>query len=117
MSNGENSEHRVIEIIFAEVKDKVKSFVEPGHVCVSGGETVTFKVSHSEATIIFPDKNLLDPESQEKLTQERFLVINAKESTDVTIQEGIHGEYSYAVITTVNNDLASGGSFPTFIVE
>lgn len=117
MSHKESIEQRVIEIIFAEVKDKERSFVVPGHVCVSGGETVTFKVSRSEATIIFPDKELLDPESQEKLTQERFLKTTVEEPAEVTIQKGKSGEYSYAVITTANKDLASGGSFPTFIVE
>lgn len=117
MSIEKSSEQKVIGIIFVDVNDKIKSLVVPGHVCVRGGETVTFKVSRAEATIIFPDKNLLDPESQEKLSKEGFLKINAKEPKDITIQKGIKGEYSYAVITSANKDLASGGSFPTFIVE
>lgn len=123
MSNGETNNRKRIEIVVTSLSGQnnsaVRSFVLPGNICVTPGEVVEFSAIGTNAKLLFPNMTLLHPKHSEELSEGGFIVIEEEEEpTVVRINTQIDsGTYSYAVITTANNDLASGGSFPKFIVE
>lgn len=103
-----------IEIVVSNITGQEysvsKSFVLPGHIRVEEGDVIEFTALETEATLIFPNKNLFGT-TQEELKK-------GGDPLQLTVNSAIEpGSYPYAVITTANNDLASGSSFPRFIVE
>lgn len=113
MSNKEANIAKHVEIILTDISGRkhsiLKSFVLPGHLHVKKSEVVELTALETSATLIFPNGNLFGT------TQEN---INAGQSLQLTVNpQAESGSYSYSVITHQNNDLASGGSFPRFIVE
>lgn len=112
MITKENTNTKYVEIILTNItglrQSVKKSFVLPGHAQVSNGDTVTFSTLETGAKIIFPNPELFETDELE---------IESGGSKNLTVSEQANGVYSYAVITFENNDLASGGSFPRFIVK
>ncbi|MDX1640839.1 MAG: hypothetical protein R3220_04020 [Balneolaceae bacterium] len=122
MSNGETNNRKRVEIVVTNLSGQhnsvEKSFVLPGSIHVTQGEMVEFTAIETHVKLLFPNHNLLHPKYREKLSEEGFLVIEEGETDFIKINTQIDsGVYSYAVVTTANHDLASGGSFPKFIVE
>jgi plastocyanin len=87
----------------------IKSYVVPGTVHVSPGDTVTWWTKNTVADFFFPDSELFKEEKvQAKGVKELTLTVSEKAESKK--------RYPYAVFTD-NNDFAEGGSFPVMIIK
>lgn len=107
--------HHEIEIVKVSIgsgkNPLVKSYVIPGTVHVSPGDTVTWWSDTTTADFFFPNPNIFKEEKdQEQLKGVKKLTVTIGET------EEREKRHPYAVFTD-NNDFAEGGSFPVLIVK
>lgn len=101
----------VVTNIAGQEHSNLKSFVLPGHIRVEENDVIEFTAQGTGVRLIFPNGKLFG-------VKEKNLSPDDQQPLQLTVNSAVEpGSYPYVVITDANNDLASGGSFPRFIVE